>query len=294
MAAYRWLHGVEEGEKLCNPPANRTPEGLAALVLEMAGANPQWGRFRIAAQLALLRVFISASAVRNILLRPAPRKPGAKTAPSPHGAEPGKAERFPRIPAWYPNHVWSVDLTAILRWGIWPVYILVAIDHFSRKIVAVRPLEGPNSGWVVDAMEEAFAAHGEPKHIITDQGVQFKSGAFEELIASKGIKQRFGAVGKHGSIAVTERAIETLKYEWLRRVPLIRGLDHLERLCEDFAVWYNRLRPHSSIGGSTPDGVYRSRPFNPPGKTCKTVPEGIRKLVFKDSRVTAYSLEDCA
>ena len=66
----------------------------------------------------------------------------------------------------------------------------------------------------------------------------FISGAFAELLTRWDIRQRFGAVGKHGSIAVTERAILTLKYEWLRRVPLIRGLDHLVALLGDFEVYY--------------------------------------------------------
>jgi len=48
------------------------------------------------------------------------------------------------------------------------------------------------------------------------------------------IKPLLGAVGKHGSIAVTERVIKTLEYEWLQRVPIIKGFDHLMFLCTAF------------------------------------------------------------
>ena len=41
-----------------------------------------------------------------------------------------------------------------------PTRVLVAIDHFSRAVMAVVPLEGPNAGWVVEAMEEAFLQYG--------------------------------------------------------------------------------------------------------------------------------------
>ncbi len=61
-------------------------------------------------------------------------------------------------PAFYPNHVWSIDGTIVLRWGLWPTYVLVVLDHFSRKVVAAIPLEGPNAGWVCDALEQAFRA----------------------------------------------------------------------------------------------------------------------------------------
>jgi hypothetical protein len=48
----------------------------------------------------------------------------------------------------------------VWRWRIWPTRVVVAVDHFSRAVMAVVPLEGPNAGWVVDAMEETFAQHG--------------------------------------------------------------------------------------------------------------------------------------
>jgi transposase InsO family protein len=98
--------------------------------------------------------------------------------------------------------------------------VLVAIDHFSRKVVASCPLEGPNAGWVAEALEDAFLRHGAPKHIITDQEGVFVSDVFAELLRRWNVKQRFGAVGKHGSIAVTERVIRTMKGEWRRRVPV--------------------------------------------------------------------------
>lgn len=40
--------------------------------------------------------------------------------------------------------------------------------------------------------------------------------AFAELLRQWNIKPRLGVVGKNGSIAVTERVIKTLKYEWLK------------------------------------------------------------------------------
>ena len=48
--------------------------------------------------------------------------------------------------------------------------------------MAVVPLEGPNAGWVVGAMEKAFLSHGPPKHVITDQEGVFISDAFTELL----------------------------------------------------------------------------------------------------------------
>jgi len=206
---YRWLHQINETQHT-RIPANRTPLEIAVLIWEITKSNIDWGRVRIANQLALLNIFISASTVRNILNRPKPRKPDGFPVASTKTEEKIEARS---IPAWYPNHVWSIDTTEVLYWGIWPTHVCVVIDHFSRKIMSVTPLEGPNAGWINNALESAIEKHGAPKHIISDQASVFTGDVFAELLDSWNIKPRLGAVGKYGSISVTERVIKTLKYE---------------------------------------------------------------------------------
>jgi len=178
----------------------------------------------------------------------------------------------------------------VWRWRIWPTWALVAIDHFSRKVVACCPLEGPNAGWVAEALETAFRHHGAPKHIVTDQEGIFTGEAFAELLRDWDIKHRFGAVGKHGSIAVTERVIRTLKYEWLKRVPVIRGLDHLEQLLADFACYCNSWRPHTTLNGAVPDLVHAGQQWSAPPKTAKIVPANIERRFFPETRITGFRL----
>ncbi len=239
---YRWLRDIERTTQQGRESANKTPREIAALVWEIAKANPHWGRIRIAKQLALLKVFLAASTVRNILQRPHP--PGQSTNVTRTSA-PREETPERSIPAWYPNHVWSIDRTIVHRWGIWPIYLLIAIDHYSRRIVCVAPLEGANAGWTVEVLQRSFEESGAPKHIITDQEpamstfTKLRSAAFAELFGKHGVKHRLGAVGQHGSIAVTERAIKTLKYEWLLRVPVLKGHRHLQKLCVSFSEWYN-------------------------------------------------------
>ena len=204
---YRWLNRIDNQSNSTQHPWNKTSEALTELVWRIASDNVDWGRVRISNQLKLLNIFLSASAVRNILNRPKPRNP----SPITHSEKPTTKNAYGcRIPAWYPNHLWSIDLTEVYYWGLWKIYVLVAIDHFSRKVVTVTPLEGPNAGRVIDALELAFENHGKPNHLISDQGSVFTSAAFREFLASSKVKIRYGAIGEHGSIAVTERVIETL------------------------------------------------------------------------------------
>jgi len=285
---YRWLHAAERGDlKEKRKPTEsprKTPVELARMIWDIFEANPHFGRDRIANILWLLGVFISASTVRNILLQPKPNS-------APAAAKIKAAPAAPReIVGRYPNHVWSVDRTRVLRWGLWPTWVLVAIDHYSRAVMAVVPLEGPNAGWVVGAMDEAFCQHDPPRHLITDQEGVFVSDAFAELLARWDVKHRLGAVGKHGSIAVTERVILTLKYEWLRRVPVVRGLDHLSRLLQDFEIYYNEYRGHTRLGGAIPSLLHRGEQWIKPGKSAKTLPATIERRVFPDTQITAYRL----
>jgi putative transposase len=287
---YRWLHKIED-QKPADAPANKTPTEIASLVWEMTKANLSWGRIRIANQLRLLRIFLSASTVRNILRRPEPRNtPASPTTPE----KPQEKPESRSIPAWYPNHVWSVDTTKVRCWGLWTIQVLVAIDHFSRKVLCVVPLEGPNAGWIVEALGQAMQKHGAPKHIISDQASVFVGDVFAALLKPWNIKPRVGAVGKHGSIAVTERVIKTLKYEWLRCVPLIKGFDHLALLCSEFETWYNAWRPHMTLEGLRPDDFYYDRKPEELKRDAKTVPGNIERHVFTQTRVTAYRLKTAA
>ena len=207
---YRWLHKIED-QKPSGTPANKTPTEIAALVWEITKANLSWGRIRIAHQLQLLGIFLSASTVRNILQSPRPRN---------------------------------------------------------------TPVA--------------------PKHIISDQAGIFTGDVFAELPDSWNIKPRLGAVGKHGSIAVTERVIETSKNEWLKRVSFIGGFDHLVTLCSEFEDWYNTWRPHMTLDGFRPDDVYYDRKPRKPQRDSKTVPRNIQQHVFRETRVAGYRLKDVA
>ena len=63
---YRWLHKIQEQQQ-SHTPANKTPIEIASIVWEITKTNVSWGRVRIANQLALLNIFLSASTVRNVL-----------------------------------------------------------------------------------------------------------------------------------------------------------------------------------------------------------------------------------
>lgn len=132
------------------------------------------------------------------------------------------------VKAKRPGDVWHVDLTTIpagcgfwVPWSPnaltqrWPFcwWIAVVIDHFSRAVVGFALYEKqPTAAEVRNFVRRAAVkAGGPPRYIISDQGRQFVSKTFGRWCRSRKIRQRFGAVGKYGSIAVIERFFRTLK-----------------------------------------------------------------------------------
>lgn len=291
---YRWLHRLEQGklDKKTSEaePSNRTPRELARLIWQIFSSNPQWGKRRIAMTIRALGVFIAASTVRNVLLRPRPRDKEPTTAILP-AAQQIPAHNVPRqIVARYPHHVWSMDLTRVYRWGLWPTSVLVAIDHFSRKVTTARASLRGSGVWVSSAMRSAFEGCGVPRHIITDKESVFTCEEFENALSGWGVCHRFGAVGQHGSISVTERVVRTLKHEWLKRAPLIGGMDHLDTLLGGFETYYNEWRPHMTLGGAMPETAWAGRLWMMPDRSKKKLPPHIQEHHFPEVGITAYRL----
>jgi putative transposase len=96
----------------------------------------------------------------------------------------------------------------------------------------------------------------EPSLLICERGPQFDCHGFRRWCGRKGIQVRYGAIGQHGSIAVVERAIRTLKE--LLRLLLFMPMRHdaCRKELHLIAEWYNAMRPHSALGGRTPDEAY--------------------------------------
>ncbi len=94
------------------------------------------------------------------------------------------------------------------------------LDHVSRAVIGFalfkkQPTATDIRDFVRRATRRAGAA---PKHVVTDRGKQFTSKTFRRWCRKRGVRQRFGAVGQKGSIAVIERFFRTLKSEGTRRV----------------------------------------------------------------------------
>ena len=146
----------------------------------------------------------------------------------------------------------------------WPFcyWLTVAVDHFSRRAMGATTFkEEPDSEAVRAFLGRTIAkANATPKYIVCDRGSQFDCEGFRDWCKRKGIKPpRYGAVGKHGSIAVVERFILTMKclLSCLLLIPYRQ--EAFQRELNAIIHWYNAHRSHTWLGGKTPDEVYHGR-----------------------------------
>jgi transposase InsO family protein len=243
-------------------PVNRFPDFVAHVVRRLKVLCPAMGKIRIAQFLARAGLHLGSTTVARMLATPDRPRP-ATAAASPRR----------RLRSTKPNQIWHIDLTTVptacgfwvpwLPWALpqrWPFcwWVAVIVDHFSRRIMGFAVFtQNPTSLAVRQLLGRAIREAGQvPDHLITDQGTQFTDKGFRRWCRRRGIRQRFGAVGKYGSISVVAVSLKKMKSEAIRRilVPLDRGTFRHE--VSLFVEWYNGHRPHSAFQGAVPDEFY--------------------------------------
>ncbi|HEX5135708.1 MAG TPA: DDE-type integrase/transposase/recombinase, partial [Planctomycetota bacterium] len=201
-------------------PVNKVPDLVREIAHRLKGEWPRWGSRRIAGILARLGMKASRSTVQRAL-RERPPRPAAGARVLPRRADELLAKR--------PNHIWLVDFTRV--GGIFrSVFVGAVVDAFSRKVLALRvcALE-PTAAFAVRLLREAVRGHGAPCHLISDQGPQLTSAVFSRALSRRGIRRRFGAIGRTGSVALIERFWRSMKEEYARGLFLYRPLRSIER-----------------------------------------------------------------
>ena len=123
------------------------------------------------------------------------------------------------------------------------------VDHFSRRVIGTAVFKRPPTFRQVAAflrrtMRNAGAT---PRYIISDQGQPFGCPRFKKWCRHRNIRPRFGAIGQHGSIAIIERLIRSMKAEGMRRLLIPLGQRMFLREVRWYSGWYNKHRPHTAL-----------------------------------------------
>ncbi len=152
-----------------------------------------------------------------------------------------------------PDQVWATDITYIrLRGGF--VYLTVVMDWYSRYVLSWELSNTLDATFCVDALEKALRKSS-PEIFNSDQGCQFTSESFTSRLKEAGARISMDGVGRAFDNIMVERLWRSVKYEevYLKDYADV-GQAHagLARYFE----FYNRNRPHQSLGDKTPAEMY--------------------------------------
>ena len=137
------------------------------------------------------------------------------------------------------------------------LYLVAIMDWASRRVLAWRLSNSLDASFCVEALEEALERFGPPEIFNTDQGSQFTSLDFTEVLKDAGVKISMDGKGRWMDNVFIERLWRTLKYEQVYLAEFETGSEARAGI----AWWidlYNQRRPHSSLGDRTPDEAYYS------------------------------------
>jgi putative transposase len=142
------------------------------------------------------------------------------------------------------------------------VYLAAVLDWATRRVLSWRLSNTLTTDFCLDAVEDALDQYGTPEIFNTDQGSQFTSSEFVDLMQRRSIRLSMDGQGRWVDNVFVERLWKSVKYEEV----YLHAYDSVAQAragLERYFRFYNQRRPHSSLDGQTPDSVYfKSLPLN--------------------------------
>jgi len=153
-----------------------------------------------------------------------------------------------------PRQVFAADVTYIpMSKGF--VYLVAVIDWYSRKVLSHRVSNTLDTNFCVEALEEAIAVHGAPEIFNTDQGSQFTSEAFTDVLKAHNVDISMDGKGRWMDNVFVERLWRSLKYEEVY-LKAYDSVTDARRSIASYFQYFNEERRHSSLERRTPDDVF--------------------------------------
>ena len=152
------------------------------------------------------------------------------------------------------NHVWCADITYIpMQRGF--MYLVAVMDWHTRAVLSWRLSNTLDSTFCVEALTEALSRYGKPEIFNTDQGSQFTSEEFTDVLSGAGVRISMDGKGRWMDNVFIERLWRSLKYECVYLREFESGIE-ARREIGGWMDYYNTDRPHSSLLDKTPMEVY--------------------------------------
>jgi putative transposase len=152
------------------------------------------------------------------------------------------------------NQVWATDITYIpMKRGF--VYLVAVMDWASRRVLSWRLSNTLTTDFCTEAVQEAMRRYGKPEIFNTDQGSQFTSLEFTQLLKDNGIAISMDGRGCWRDNVFVERLWKSIKYEEVY-LHAYETVSAARAGIGRYLGFYNSGRPHKALDRATPDEFY--------------------------------------
>ena len=152
------------------------------------------------------------------------------------------------------NHVWATDITYIpMARGF--CYLVAIMDWASRMVLSWRLSNTLDSAFCVDVLEEALSTYGCPDIFNTDQGSQFTSEAFTNVLHAHSISISMDGKGRWMDNVFIERLWKSVKYEDIY-LKAYASMAEVKSGLATYFEFYNEKKWHHTFDKKTPSMVY--------------------------------------
>jgi putative transposase len=150
------------------------------------------------------------------------------------------------------NDRWSIDFVSDSLMNGRRFRALTIVDDHSRECPAIEVDTSLPTERVIEVLERVGRTRGFPKAIVTDNGPEFISRAFDQWAYARGVQIIHIEPGKPVQNAFIESFNGTFREECLNQHWFVHLRDARNTI-EAYRIEYNTVRPHSALGYRTPE-----------------------------------------
>jgi transposase InsO family protein len=209
-----------------------------ALIREMAKENRLWGAERIRGELLKLGIRVCMRTIQKYMRHvrtPQPRR-GQKWATFLHN---------------HAAQIWACDFLQVTDLFFRPLFAFYIIELKSRKVIHVGVTRSPTDPWVAQQLREATPYGQTLKYLIRDNDSKFGP-CFARVATTSTIEILKTPYHAPRVNAICERFLRSVRQECLDHL-LIFHEKQLQRVLNQYVVYFNRARPHQGIRQQLPE-----------------------------------------